>query len=114
MVCRMFLCSNQACKLVVEPETPLNNGDNSLPNNLVQLTGNLKSPFSPSYIDSAPPTGQEFPQIDPSLVPRIQSSFRDSHPSANTAYALTSQAPETMSIMILSARGLETTLSISV
>ena len=91
----MFLCSNQAYKLVVEPETPLNNGDNSLPNNLVQPTGDSNSPFSPSNIDSAPPTGQEFPQIDPSLVPGIQSSFPDSHPSANTACALTSQAPET-------------------
>src|SRR5438045_2126041 len=30
MVCRMFLCSNQAYKLVVEPETPLNNGENSI------------------------------------------------------------------------------------
>src|SRR5438046_10213130 len=44
----MFLCSNQAYKLVVEPETPLNNGDNSLPNNLVQPTGDSNSPFSPS------------------------------------------------------------------
>src|SRR5438552_9112005 len=49
----MFLCSNQAYKLVVEPETPLNSGDNSLPNNLEQLTGDSNSPFSPSCIDSA-------------------------------------------------------------
>src|SRR5947207_12645252 len=95
MVCRMFLCSNQAYKLVVERETLLNNGDNLLPNNLVQPTGDSNSPFSPSYIDSAPPIGQEFPQIDPSLFPGIQSSFPDSYPFANTVCALTSQAPKT-------------------
>src|SRR5437667_2484962 len=91
MVCRMFLCSNQAYKLVVEPETPL--GDNSLPNNLVQPTGDSNS--LPNIIGSAPSTGQEFPQFDPSLVSGIQSSFPDSDPTTNTACALKSQAPET-------------------
>ena len=104
MVCQMFLCSNQAYKLVVEPETPL--GDNSLPNNLVQPTGDSNSP--PNIIGSAPSTAQEFPQFDPSLVSGIQSSFPDSDPTANTACALKSQAPKTT---IAQSISLDTTIT---